>query len=233
MLIRLHSPNFNERPNSVINAIVIHSTHLSFKESLARLTNTEAKVSCHYLINTNGDIYQLVKDQDRAWHAGISHWRGQEGLNDTSIGIELVDTNSRGMRLKHFPLAQMQALIPLLQRLIKKYKISKHNVVAHSDIAPDRKDDPGEHFSWKKLAAHGIGAYHDVKIEPRKIPTPIKSMQALFKKYGYKIKLTGKFDKQTKEVLMAFRRHFNPKLIRKRHFSVADYEILTSLTHEL
>lgn len=241
-IIQFRSSNFDKRSKSAINSIIIHSTHISLKKSLNRLCDPDAKVSCHYLIHINGDVYQLVKDSYRAWHAGKSYWQGQESLNDTSIGIELVDTNSRGTRLKGFSSAQMQALIKLLHQLIKRYKIPQRNILAHSDIAPDRKDDPGEYFDWKGLACLGIGIYHDVKINQQtrkcfidsKSPiSSIKNLQRLFKNYGYKIKPTGQFDNQTVEIMTAFRQHFNPKLLKKSCCSVADYEILTSLTRKL
>lgn len=240
MLLKKHSsPNFDERPCDVaIDTIVIHSTHLSFKDSLARLCDPIAKVSCHYLIDRNGKAYQLVEDKYRAWHAGKSYWRGVDGLNANSIGIELVDTNSQNIRLKSFPAKQMQALIKLLCRLIKKYKIQGPNIVAHSDIAPNRKDDPGEYFDWKALFFRGIGVYHTVKLTKamckpfltnRSSSSEIKKLQRLFKAYGYKIKVNGKFDKQTLEVLIAFKRHFNPRSLKQKCCTMVDYAILQEI----
>jgi N-acetyl-anhydromuramyl-L-alanine amidase AmpD len=181
----------------------------------------------------------MVEDQYRAWHAGKSYWCGRRSLNSNSLGIELVDTTCHNVRLKKFPSSQMKSLIKLLKMLIKRYGIPKHNIVAHSDIAPDRKDDPGEGFDWRLLFAYGIGVHHNVdargKVNRRLInnSTPaaqIKNMQRLLKRFGYKIKLSGRFDKQTKEVITAFRRRFNSSALKQKHFGTVDYEILESLT---
>ena len=239
LLKKYSSPNFDERPRgAAIDTIVIHSTHLSFKDSLARLCDPIARVSCHYLLDRNGEAYQLVKDKYRAWHAGKSYWRGQDGLNANSIGIELVDSNAQGIRLKSFSVKQMQVLVKLLGTLIKKYKIQNRNIVAHSDIAPDRKDDPGEYFDWKAVFLCGIGVYHALKITKamrkpfitrRSSGSEIKKLQKLFKAYGYKIKMTGKFDKQTLEVLVAFKRHFNPRSLKQKCCTAGDYAILQEI----
>ena len=232
------SQNFDKRKKK-IDAIVIHSTHLPFKESLERLCDPYAKVSCHYLIDLNGRIYQLVEDEKRAWHAGISYWKRKNSLNNNSIGIELVDKDAKGINIKNFPSAQMSSLIKLLKVLIKKYKIAKNNVLAHSDIAPNRKDDPGEYFNWQLLASHNVAEYHNLDIKNEKdlcfldpqtaTITKIKELQRMLKAYGYKIKITGKFDDQTKEVIAAFRRRFNPKNLKKNYFSSIDFKVLSNL----
>lgn len=226
------SPNFDKRSKK-IDMIVIHSTHMTFAGSAQRLCDPSARVSCHYLIDLNGKLYQLVEDEKRAWHAGKSYWRGKTSLNNNSIGIELVDTNNKGTRLKRFPKKQMESLIELLKLLIKKYKIPSYNLVAHSDIAPDRKDDPGEHFDWSMLAAYKIGLYHNVKENgyyPVKATiAKVKELQRMLKAFGYKIRITGKFDTQTLEVLTAFRRHFNPSSLGKKYFSSVDFKILSQI----
>lgn len=239
LLKKYSSSNFDERPHGVaIDTIVVHSTHLSFRDSLARLCDPIAKVSCHYLIDRNGKAYQLVEDKYRAWHAGKSYWRGRDGLNANSIGIELVDTNAQNIRLKSFSAKQMQALIKLLGILRKKYKIHHRNIVAHSDIAPDRKDDPGEYFNWKMLFLHGLGTYHTLKLNKRMLKpfimvqsscAEIKKLQKFLKAYGYKIRINGKFDKQTQEVLIAFKRHFNPSSLNQTCCTVGDYAILREI----
>lgn len=221
--------------------VVIHSTHMPFKASLQRLCDPASKVSCHYLVNTTGATYQLVDPLQRAWHAGISYWRGRESLNDCSIGIELVDTTPSLVRIRKFPSAQMKALLGLLSRLVNEYQIPAFNVVAHSDVAPDRKDDPGEHFDWQMLFESGFGLYHHVKTH-RRANRPMLSgdliahrqvvvIQKLFRAIGYKIRLTGKLDQQTWEVITAFRRRFYSRAVEDKHFGLVDYEILQEMSN--
>jgi len=230
-----YSPNFDKRPKNVIDTIVLHSTHLSFASSIKRLCDKVAKVSCHYLIDLDGQIYRLVEDDKRAWHAGISYWRGKSNLNNNSIGIELVDTTSKGLRIKRFPRPQMKSLIVLLKFLTKKYKIPSCNIVGHSDVAPDRKDDPGEFFDWQDLANEGIGHYHSECLKSAKnsclVDPKAKEIQIMLKAYGYKIKTTGSFDGQTKDVITAFKRHFNPAGMRNDYFGAIDLKILSYLLH--
>lgn len=163
-LIPYPSPNFNERPNgTVIDTIVIHYTDMETADlSLKRLCDLEAKVSSHYLIDIDGTIYQLVADEKRAWHAGVSQWKERESVNDFSIGIELQNPGYHSYFVKYgrwdpYPLPLMEALVELLKDLTSKYNIDPSNVVGHNDIAPDRKIDPGPHFDWKWLAEKGLG----------------------------------------------------------------------------
>lgn len=146
------SPNFDER-QSKIDMIVLHYTGMkSTKDVLQRLSDPASKVSCHYLIDEEGKIYKMVDEEKRAWHAGVSSWHGQTDINSRSIGIEI---SNRG--IEEFTREQMHALILLCHDIAKRYDILPHNIVGHSDIAPDRKADPGPKFPWKKLAAAGIG----------------------------------------------------------------------------
>jgi len=144
------SPNFNERKSNNIEIIVIHYTALdSISNSLKYLCSKKNKVSSHYLISQSGKIYNLVSEKKRAWHAGKSYWRGNTDINSISIGIELdyspLNSNNK------FSLSLNSALIFLLKKLLKKYKIRTENVLGHSDIAPYRKIDPGKHFPWQIL----------------------------------------------------------------------------------
>jgi N-acetyl-anhydromuramyl-L-alanine amidase AmpD len=144
------SPNFNERKSNNIEIIVIHYTALdSISNSLKYLCSKKNKVSSHYLISQSGKIYNLVSEKKRAWHAGQSYWRGNTDINSISIGIELdyspLNSNNK------FSLSLNSALIFLLKKLLKKYKIRTENVLGHSDIAPYRKIDPGKHFPWQIL----------------------------------------------------------------------------------
>ena len=144
------SPNYNERKSNNIEIIVIHYTALdSISNALKYLCSKKNKVSSHYLISQSGEIYSLVSEKKRAWHAGYSYWRGNTDINSTSIGIEL-DYSSSDKNNK-FSLKINSALIFLLKKLLKKYKIRTENILGHSDIAPYRKIDPGKHFPWQIL----------------------------------------------------------------------------------
>lgn len=161
------SPNFDQRPaDAPIDHLVLHYTGMiSADTARARLCDACAKVSAHYLIDEAGIIEPLVAEQNRAWHAGASFWRGVSHLNDRSIGIEIVNPgHEHGYR--PFPTPQITALIGLCQAILARHPIPARNIVAHSDIAPTRKADPGELFPWPTLAAHGIGLY------PGTTPTP-------------------------------------------------------------
>ena len=210
-----------------IKVLVIHYTADVFDSSLATLT--DKNVSSHYLIPSvpplhrgKPRIWQLVPEQDLAWHAGISFWRGATRINDTSIGIELENRGwqkSAGDKyFAPFEPAQIQALIPLAKDIIARYDIKPQNVVAHADIAPQRKDDPGPLFPWRALAAQGIGAWPDAQrvnfyLAGRAPHTPVEmaSLLDLLSRYGYEVKpeMTAR---EQQRVVMAFQMHFRPTL---------------------
>lgn len=210
-----------------IKVLVIHYTADDFDSSLATLT--DKNVSSHYLIPSvpplhrgKPRIWQLVSEQDLAWHAGISFWRGATRINDTSIGIELENRGwqkSAGDKyFAPFEPAQIQALIPLAKDIIARYDIKPQNVVAHADIAPQRKDDPGPLFPWRALAAQGIGAWPDAQrvnfyLVGRAPHTPVEmaSLLDLLSRYGYEVKpeMTAR---EQQRVVMAFQMHFRPTL---------------------
>ncbi len=161
------SPNFDKkkRSKSSIKIIVIHYTGMqSERESLARLCDPKSKVSSHFVINRNGKIYRLVQDNKIAWHAGKSCWRRYKNLNKNSIGIELVNKGHK-FGYTSFGKKQFSSLIKVCKSLLKKYRIKRSNVIGHSDIAPLRKNDPGEKFLWKELANKKIGIWHNCKPE--------------------------------------------------------------------
>lgn len=145
------SPNWNER-KLPISMIVLHYTGMrTGAEALERMCDPAAEVSAHYMIEENGAVTRLVDEDKRAWHAGRSYWRGITDVNSASIGIELVNPGHEwGYRT--FTAAQMESLMPLVGRIVRRYDIPRANVVGHSDIAPARKDDPGELFDWERLA---------------------------------------------------------------------------------
>ena len=149
------SPNHDER-TLPISMVVLHYTEMKpVGDAIARLTDPEAKVSAHYLITEEGGVIRLVPEDRRAWHAGSSFWRGIPDVNSASIGIEL-DHPGHGLGYRGFAEAQIDALIPLLARIVKHYDIPRANVVGHSDVAPMRKVDPGELFPWDRLADYKL-----------------------------------------------------------------------------
>jgi N-acetylmuramoyl-L-alanine amidase len=188
------SPNFEPRPEgTVIDMLVLHYTGMaSGPAALERLCDPEAKVSAHYLIEEDGTVYSLVPEEMRAWHAGVSSWRGRSDINSRSIGIELVNPGHE-FGYRPFPKAQMDALIGLAQSILSAHPIPARNVVAHSDVAPARKDDPGELFDWKELAAEGIGLWP----QPAEVGSPLPGLAD----YGYDLA-------DEKAAVIAFQRHF-------------------------
>lgn len=149
------SPNFDERTLPITMAVIHYTEMESAEAALDRLSDPEAKVSAHYLISREGEVTRLVPEDKRAWHAGLSYWRGIRDVNSASIGIEL-DHPGHKYGYGHFPDAQFEALVPLLARMVKTHAIPRANVVGHSDVAPQRKIDPGELFPWERLADYGL-----------------------------------------------------------------------------
>ncbi|MEM9617248.1 MAG: N-acetylmuramoyl-L-alanine amidase [Pseudomonadota bacterium] len=149
------SPNFDERGRGV-DTIILHYTGMpTAAEALARLCDASAKVSAHYLVDENGDVYQLVDEKKRAWHAGVSSWRGDTNINARSIGIEIVNPGHE-FGYREFPDVQIDAVIAVLKEIRTRYDISPIRVLGHSDVAPRRKEDPGEKFPWVRLADEGL-----------------------------------------------------------------------------
>ena len=215
-----YSPNFDKKKRSLnlITIIVIHYTGMqSERESILRLCDSKSKVSSHFLINQNGKIYRLVKDNKIAWHAGKSCWGKYKNINKFSIGIELVNKGHQ-FGYTSYKKKQILSLIKVLKNLIKKYKIKKKNIVGHSDVAPLRKIDPGEKFPWEDLAKKNIGFWHNCEIsyltKYRKTKLHKKEKTEfinILKKIGYSIKNLDKnvFVKNLK----AFQRRYRKDLI--------------------
>ena len=216
-LTKKYSINFNipKRPKVLIKFIIIHYTGMK-NESLAikKLCNPYSKVSSHYFIKNNGKILNLVPDLYEAWHSGKSHWKNYKSLNRHSIGIEI---NNPGHEhgYKNFKSKQISSLIILLKHLKKKYNISKKNIIGHSDIAPNRKKDPGEKFPWKKLSKKNLCVWHnlsEVKIKKlRRIKLSLKD-KVLFIKNLNKIGYIKVFKDQS-FIVKAFQRRFRQTLI--------------------
>jgi N-acetylmuramoyl-L-alanine amidase len=214
------SPNHGERrgyarPDSVI----LHYTGMpTGAEALAWLCNPASEVSAHYFVWEDGRVVQFVAEDRRAWHAGRSLWKGASDLNSASIGVEIVNPGHDA--LPPFPTRQIEGLIALLRDIGARYEISPQRVLAHSDVAPARKIDPGEHFPWETLWRAGIGHW----VAPTRITgealygrgqegPPIRALQALLGLYGYGVDLTGVYNAQTQTVVAAFQRHFRPERV--------------------
>ncbi len=215
------SPNFSKKTRNKrdIKFVIIHYTGMQSEiESLKRLKNPASKVSSHYLINRKGKIYQLVKENKIAWHAGRSKWKNFKNLNHNSIGIELVNKGHR-FGYETFPKSQILSLINLCKKLKKKYSIKKQCFLGHSDIAPLRKLDPGEKFPWMKLNKMNIGIYYEIKeVQFKKIAK--KKLRKLFfrnlYKIGYRYFNLKKKNRQDRLIIKAFQRRFLQKQVTGR-----------------
>ena len=180
-----------------IDMLVLHYTGMTSPEAaVARLCDPAAKVSSHYLIDDDGRVTQLVAERRRAHHAGISHWRGHDDLNGRSIGIEITNPGHEwGYRA--FPAPQMAAVVWLCREILGRHPIPPRNVVGHSDIAPDRKQDPGELFDWPALAARGVGLW------PAEAAVPVRDAREALTAIGYPVPELG-------TALLAFQRRWLP-----------------------
>jgi len=209
------SPNADDRPGAgTVDALILHYTGMASAEAaLSRLCDPDARVSAHYLIDEDGAVVALVPEERRAWHAGVSVWQGVEHLNDRSIGIELVNPGHEfGYRL--FPEAQYRACIGLCQGILGRWPIPARRVLAHSDVAPRRKLDPGELFDWRRLAQVGVGLWPAEEGAARR--RPVAALQRDLARYGYGVAQSGVMDAQSRDVLIAFQRHFRPERIDGR-----------------
>lgn len=237
ILDQYKSPNFDKRI-APIDTIVIHATNMPEQPSIDRLCDPKSKVSCHYVISQGGVVYRLVDEKKRAWHAGVSCWRGKEAVNDFSIGIELVNPNHL-QRENIFTDKQMRVLINLLHDLILKYNIQPQNIVAHSDIAPMRKDDPGQYFDWKLLAENGIGIFPDKLLGDKtafikfgdKNQNVLQAKQLLHK-FGYNLAVDAEFNQEMADVIVAFKRRFYPNDLSPS-LNAEAYDVLVQITTKL
>ncbi|CAH0351019.1 MAG: N-acetylmuramoyl-L-alanine amidase [Pseudomonadota bacterium] len=203
-MIDTPSPNFDER-SAPISLLVLHYTGMPDAASAINwLANPESKVSAHYVVTEDGKIIRMVAEDKRAWHAGKSHWRGVSDINSASIGIEIVNPGHE-WGYRPFPDTQMQALVPLVNDIVQRYRITRGNVVGHSDIAPARKQDPGELFPWHTLARLRLALPRPTKNLMDPHWTDSGFMLAL-ERFGYDI------TDQTAAVV-AFQRRFRPELI--------------------
>jgi len=217
----LPSPNHGERKGFARpDCIILHYTGMaSAKSALDLLRDSRSEVSSHYFVDEDGTIFQLVPESRRAWHAGVGVWKGERDLNSASIGIEIVNPGHDG-GLPPFAEAAIAATTALCRDIAKRHAIRPERILAHSDIAPQRKRDPGELFPWDALWRAGVGHW----IPPAQITgpalfrekaegPPIRALQAMLALYGYGLEMTGVFDPPTRTVVAAFQRHFRPERV--------------------
>ncbi len=203
------SANFNARPKgTVIDILLLHYTGMKTgQEALTRLCDTPAQVSAHYLVEEDGRVFQMVEEENRAWHAGLASWKGETDINSCSIGIEIVNPGHE-WGYRPFPGPQMKALIALCKDILSRHAIPPQRVLAHSDVAPERKEDPGEFFDWMALQKEGIGLY---PISPDN-SRGIQAGNFLDKlvTYGYWLDPKMPESASTTAAITAFQRHFRP-----------------------
>ncbi|MEO0635701.1 MAG: N-acetylmuramoyl-L-alanine amidase [Pseudomonadota bacterium] len=250
------SPNHNERRfesagEGGVDMLILHYTAMPDAERAVRwLSNPESEVSAHYMVYADGSIDQLVPESRRAWHAGLSAWCTGAGtgrdVNSRSIGIEIDNTGVmyRGedadddapiLQPAAYTDRQIEALIHLCGGICQRHAIAPRHVLGHSDVAPNRKQDPGEHFPWSRLHEAGIGHW----VEPEPIGSgqffgpgdagaPVEALQKMLRLYGYEVDATGCMDAHTSSVITAFQRHFRPQRVD----GIADRSTITTL-HKL
>lgn len=215
------SPNFDERPGlGRPDMIILHYTGMQFcHEAIHRLCDTKARVSSHYVVVETGSVVQLVPEGRRAWHAGVSTWAGDSDINSRSIGIEICNPG-HDFGYPDFPSRQIAATITLCRAIMTRNIVPPENVLAHSDVAPARKQDPGEKFPWKLLSQSGVGLWVDVgkvfdqeAAKPNDSGVKITELQKMLSDYGYGIDINGRYDGTTTEVITAFQRHFRPSQV--------------------
>ena len=208
------SPNADERPaGCAIDTLILHYTGMpTAGAALERLCDPTAAVSAHYLIDEDGSVVQLVPEERRAWHAGVSHWQGRTRLNDCSIGIELVNPGHE-WGYRPFTAAQYDACIGLCRAILDRWPIPPDRVLAHSDVAPARKQDPGELFDWARLAAAGIGLWPQPGAGA---PRAVGQLQDELARFGYGVTPSGRLDEVTRLAILAFQRHFRPARVDGR-----------------
>ncbi|MBO6902439.1 MAG: N-acetylmuramoyl-L-alanine amidase [Rhizobiaceae bacterium] len=231
------SPNFGERRgNARIDTVVLHYTGMaSGAAAQAWLCNPESQVSSHYIVHEDGRVVQMVREADRAWHAGKSFWAGVTDINSCSVGIEIVN-RGHDFGYEDFPDVQVESVISLCRDIVTRHNIPAPRVLAHSDVAPGRKIDPGERFPWGRLADADVG--HWVRPVPAdEAPgfcegdsgEAVKSLQTQLFRYGYGVETDGTFGERTRIVVEAFQRHFRPERVD----GVADRSTVETLSRLL
>ena len=217
MILTHRSPNFDARKDGIIDMLVLHYTDMqSGAEAIAHLCSEASRVSAHYVVEEDGEIYQLVDEDQRAWHAGESYWRGHSNINGRSIGIEIVNPgHSHGYRA--FAELQMQSVIELCHGIIARHPIPARNVIGHSDAAFLRKMDPGELFDWPRLARAAVGIFPFAarpmmgsQLMRGDNGKQVIRLQTALHNWGYGLKLDGDYGVKTEQCVIAFQRHYRP-----------------------
>ncbi|HEY7384404.1 MAG TPA: N-acetylmuramoyl-L-alanine amidase [Beijerinckiaceae bacterium] len=214
------SPNHGERRNGRPDMLILHYTGMpDERDALQRLCSPTSEVSAHYFVFENGEVAQLVPETRRAWHAGVACWDGDTDINSRSIGIEIANPGHDG-GLPPFPPQQIASVIALAGDVVARWSIRPQRVLAHSDIAPGRKQDPGERFPWQELHRAGIGHWvapapvgDGPLVGPGDQGPVVDELQTLLARYGYGLPATGIFDGETERVVAAFQRHFRPERV--------------------
>ncbi len=219
------SPNTDGRTTPV-DMLILHYTGMPTGEAaLERMCDAEAKVSAHYMIEEDGRVFQMVEESARAWHAGVSCWNGDTDINSRSVGIEIVNPGHE-FGYTRFPDEQMEAVIKVAKSVVARHNIKPRRVLGQSDVAPQRKQDPGEKFDWSMLAREGIGVWPFKKPAIGMSEGPflafgdsgeqVAAVQKLLHEYGYEIEINGEMDQVTVNVVAAFQRHFRPARVDAR-----------------
>lgn len=216
-MIDLPSPNHDAR-DCAVDMLILHYTGMkTARAALDRLRDPGAAVSSHYVVDEDGTVFRLVPEDRRAWHAGVSHWRGHAALNARSVGIEIVNPGHE-WGYRDFPVLQLAAVCDLCLLILARHAIPARNVVGHSDVAPDRKEDPGERFEWRALAVNGVGLW------PENVPdlgttgairdaVKLRPVRAALAEIGYRVAAEGALDPALSTVLRAFQRHWRPEAV--------------------
>ncbi len=215
----LPSPNQDDRPPGLpVDILVLHYTGMrTAREAIERLRDPAARVSSHYVVDEDGAVSRLVPEERRAYHAGVSHWRGASELNGRSIGVEIVNPGHE-WGYRPFPVLQVASVCDLCLGILARHPIPPRNVVAHSDVAPDRKQDPGELFDWEQLALNGVGLW------PAGVPdlgtggivrdaASLRDVRRALADIGYRVAPEGALDPALATVLRAFQRHWRPEAV--------------------
>lgn len=225
------SPNVSERTGAPDILLLHYTGMIDGPGARAWLCNPESRVSSHYFVSEDGEVTQLVPEAVRAQHAGVSSWEGTTDINSRSIGIEIVNPgHEHGYR--DFPDEQIEAVTELCFDIVSRHRIKPQRVLAHSDVAPTRKQDPGERFPWDALAEAGVGHWiapfaigDGALLQPGDSGPAVVAMQAALRDYGYGLPAEGVFDELTKAVIVAFQRHFRPARVD----GIADHSTLRTL----
>ena len=217
------SANFGERRAGAVDMLVLHYTGMESAAAAREwLCDQRSGVSAHYLVDEDGAVFALVGEEMRAWHAGLASWAGESDINSRSIGIEIHNRGHAG-GLPDYPGRQIDAVIALCASVLARHPVAPARVLAHSDVAPGRKADPGEKFPWLRLAGAGIGLWaapdgpdEEEVLEPGMGGAVVRELQGALSRFGYGLDVTGTYDERTRAAVAAFQRHWRPARVDGR-----------------